>query len=83
MTSENVEVHLREALRRIAPEIDMEMMDPNGDLREEFDIDSMDFLNLVTALGERLRLDMPEEDYPRMASYNGLLTYLREKAGIS
>ena len=64
MTGKEVEGILREELRQIAPEVDMNMMDPDADLREEFDIDSMDFLNLVTALGQRLRLDMPEEDYP-------------------
>ena len=79
MTSEDIEAVLREELRQIAPEVDMDMIDADGDLREEFDINSMDFLNLVAALGQRLGLGMPEEDYPRMASYKGLLAYLREK----
>lgn len=80
MTSEDIEAILRDELHQIAPEVEMGTIDAGADLREEFDIDSMDFLNLVTALGRRLRLDMPEEDYPRMASYDGLLAYLREKA---
>jgi acyl carrier protein len=50
-------------------------------LREEFDIDSMDFLNLVSALSKSLDLAMPEEDYSEMGSYDALLTYLRAHAG--
>lgn len=79
MNTEELEAVLREELRQIAPDVDTETIDRDADLREEFDIDSMDFLNLVTALGRRLRLDMPEEDYPRMASYSGMLAYLGEK----
>ena len=79
MNTQELEAVLREELRQIAPEVDIDTIDPDADLREEFDIDSMDFLNLVTALGRRLRLDMPEEDYPRMASYGGMLAYLGEK----
>ncbi len=80
MTDEDVEAVLREELRQIAPEVDIALVDPKADLREEFDIDSMDFLNLVTALGQRLDLEMPEADYPRMSTYASLLAYLGEKA---
>lgn len=71
----NVIVH---EMRRIAPDVEISDINPDGDLREEFDIDSMDFLNLVTALGKRFSIPVPESDYARMASYSALCEYLRE-----
>ena len=50
----------------------------DADLREEIDIDSMDFLNFVIALHETLHLEIPEADYPKLASLNGCLQYVME-----
>ncbi len=72
---------LAEELRRIAPDIDVAAIDRSGNLREEFDIDSMDFLNLVTALNKRLGIPIPDADYPRFATFSGAVAYLAEKAG--
>lgn len=76
MTDEEAEAVLRRELHRIAPEIDIDTIDRAGDLREEFDIDSMDFLNLVTALSKGLEIDIPEADYPQMASFEAMVAYL-------
>jgi len=77
MSDEEIETALREELHKIAPDMEVEDVDPKGDLREEFDIDSMDFLNLVSALSKRLGLSMPEEDYDEMGSYDAMLAYLK------
>jgi acyl carrier protein len=79
MTRNDITAALLDELGRIAPEIDATRIDPNADLREELDIDSMDFLNLVTALGERLDLDIPEIDYPNLATLNHAVEYLAQK----
>jgi acyl carrier protein len=50
-------------------------------LREELDIDSMDFLNLVTALADRLRIDLPEVDYPKLATFGLAVDYLAQRLG--
>jgi acyl carrier protein len=81
MTDEELDSALREELHKIAPDMEIEDIDPMGDLREEFDIDSMDFLNLVSALSKRLGLPMPEEDYDEMGSYNAMLAYLKAHTG--
>jgi acyl carrier protein len=83
MTRDEISATLAEALGRIAPETDLTRIDRNGNLREEFDIDSMDFLNFVTALAERLSLDIPERDYRRLATFAAAEDYLAEKLGIS
>jgi acyl carrier protein len=72
---------LQEELNNIAPEIDMSSIDPAADLREAMDIDSMDFLNFITALHRRLGVDIPEIDYPKLVTLDGAITYLRAKLG--
>lgn len=79
MTKQELERVLTEALRRIAPDVEVSEIDRDGDLREEFDIDSIDFLNLIMALGKRFSLPMPEEDYPRLRSITAIVNYLDEK----
>lgn len=83
MNIQQAETVLAEELRRIAPDVDITEIDRDGDLREEFDIDSMDFLNLVTALNKRLGIPIPETDYPRFVSYAGAVAYLAEMAAAS
>ena len=60
MTDDPIHALLAKHLGRIAPEIPLDDIDPMADLREEFDIDSMDFMTLITALGKDLSLPMPE-----------------------
>jgi acyl carrier protein len=67
---------LERLLHGIAPEIDFGGADPSAPLQEAFDLDSMDFLNLVTALHEETGIDVPERDYPHLASVEGFVAYL-------
>ena len=76
MNTQQAQAALTEELRRIAPDVDPDSIDREGDLREEFDIDSMDFLNLVTALNRRLGIPIPDADYPRFASFSEAVAYL-------
>ena len=66
-----------EELSNIAPEVDLAAVDPAADLREAIDIDSMDFLNFVTALHHRLGIDIPELDYPKLITIDGAIRYLQ------
>ena len=81
MSEEEMRTVLLDELGKIAPEIDGAAADPSGDLREEFDIDSMDFLNLVTALHARLGIDIPEADYPKLFTLDGAVAYLATRGG--
>jgi acyl carrier protein len=80
MTPADIRAVLKEELGRIAPEVEFDDIDPSQDLRQQVDIDSMDFLNLVTALHQRLGVDIPEADYPELASLQGAVDYLASKA---
>ena len=63
-------------LGQIAPEADLDDVEPLEDLRTELDLDSLDFLGLIEGLKERTGVDVPESDYPRVRSLDGLVTYL-------
>ena len=67
------------AIARVAPDVELDDVDRDADLREETDIDSMDFLNVVTAVHEATGLDIPERDYPFLATVNGFVDYLSSR----
>jgi len=79
MSNIDVAVVLREELGNIAPEIDLKTIDAGADLREALDIDSMDFLNFVTAIHHRLGVDIPEIDYLELVTLDGAVHYLEAK----
>ena len=83
MTRDDITAVLIDELGRIAPETDASRLDPNAELRDELDIDSMDFLNLVTALAERLMIDIPETDYPKLATLGHVVDYLVQRLGVA
>jgi acyl carrier protein len=83
MTRDDITAVLIEELGRIAPETDASGLDPDADLREELDIDSMDFLNLVAALADRLRIDVPEIDYPQLATLSRAVEYLTQRLRVT
>lgn len=68
--------HIVAALSTIAPEADLASVDPGAPLREQLDIDSMDFLRLLAALKQRTGVDVPEADYRRVSTLAGMEAYL-------
>lgn len=76
MTKEQAVVLVRSVLRELAPEVDFDAVEPGADLADAFDLDSFGFLSLVELLEERANLRVPERDYPRLSSLQGLVDYL-------
>ena len=74
---------VQEELGNIAPEVDLASIDPASDLREAIDIDSMDFLNFITAIHHRLGVEIPELDYPKLVTLDGAVAYIAAKLGTS
>ena len=79
MQDHDIDAVLREELGNIAPEIDMKSVDPCADLRDVLDIDSMDFLNFMTAIHKRLGIAISEIDYPQLRTLGGAVSYLAAK----
>jgi acyl carrier protein len=76
MTADQILAIIRDELARLAPEVDFDTADRNRLIQQEFDIDSMDFLNFITALHARLGVNVPEADYARVATISGAQAYL-------
>jgi acyl carrier protein len=75
----DVRAVVQEELGNIAPEMDIGAIDASADLREALDIDSMDFLNFITAIHRRLGVNVPEVDYPKLTTLDGAVAYLAAK----
>ncbi|HYB51478.1 MAG TPA: acyl carrier protein [Burkholderiaceae bacterium] len=69
-------------LSGIAPEVSLEEIDPAVPLRDQVDLDSMDWLNFLVGLHEQLHVDIPEGDYRKLRTLNDLFGYLRAKLGM-
>jgi acyl carrier protein len=63
-------------LRDIAPDEDLSQLDDSVRFREQMELDSMDFLDIVMELRKRHRLQIPEEDYVQLASMDSTVAYL-------
>ncbi len=78
MTTGTAHAAIVQALRRVAPDADLAMVERGASLQSELDLDSMDFLNFVTALEELTGFTIPERDYPQLASLDGCFDYLEK-----
>ncbi len=76
MTPDDIRHVILDALKRVAPEVDPASIQSGVSFRDQLDLDSMDFLNFVLALHERLGIDIPEVDYPRLYSLESAVEYL-------
>ena len=65
-----------ETLRRIAPEVEAGTLQHDVPLREQVDLDSMDWLGFLVGLHRHLGVDIPETDYARLVTLDDLLEYL-------
>ena len=79
MTEAEIKQIVRQALSDVAPEIDLNAIDPAKDLRDQIDIDSVDFLNFVIGLHKELGVEIPDADVAKLATLNGCVTYLGAK----
>ncbi len=79
MTDDEIKALVLRELKKIAPEAESDQIDPAVDLREQVDLDSMDILNLMIAIHGATAVDIPEADYPQMASLNRCIAYLRSR----
>lgn len=79
MKDDEIKALVLRILGDIAPEAELDHIDPAVDVREQFDLDSMDILNLMIGIHEATGVDIPEADYPQMVSLDGCVTYLRSR----
>jgi acyl carrier protein len=76
MTRDEIRDGILRALTQVAPEADLARIKPNLRLRDQLDIDSMDLLNFVIAVHKEFHIDIPEADYPQLATLDGFIDYI-------
>jgi acyl carrier protein len=80
MNREELRVRVFDALLSVVPEADASTLSGNIRLREQLDMDSMDFLNFVIAIHETLHVEIPEKDYSKLATLDGCIEYLATRS---
>lgn len=87
MTRDEIRATVLRLLADRAPEADLAQLHPDRPLREQIDLDSMDYLNFLVALHKELGVSVPEKDYPKLATLNACIDYLhsrlQEKTGAT
>lgn len=79
LSDEEIQNIVLSCLHKIAPEIDLKTLKKDQPLREQIDIDSLDFVRLVALLHENLKVDVPEADYAKLLTLNSCIDYFRHK----
>lgn len=79
MDIDAIRAAVQATIASIAPECDVRRILPDRPLHEQIDLDSMDWLNLVAGLGERLRIEIPESDHGRFATFDSMVSYLTSR----
>ena len=79
MTKEDVRNIVLEIIAEIAPDEDLSDVKPDIRLRDQMELDSMDFLDIVMELRKKYGIDVPEEKYPELETLDSSAEYLTPK----
>jgi acyl carrier protein len=82
MTKVEIRETVLRILGQIAPEADLSQIKPDLRIRDQLDIDSMDLLNFVIGLHKELEVEIPETDYPKLATLHGCIDYLATRKEV-
>ena len=81
ITNAELRQSIIDTLRRIAPEVAADSLAPAAPLRDQIDLDSMDWLNFLVGLHAKLGIDIPEADYAKLVTLDDLVAYAKSKLG--
>ena len=79
MTNEEIVIAIKDIITTIAPDEDVSGLEMTPKLRDQIELDSMDFLDIVMELRKRYGVQVPEEDYMELATLQGCVDYLAPK----
>ncbi len=79
MTRDSIRQVILDIIAVVAPDEDLSDLDGQKRLRDQLDMDSMDFLDIVMELRKRYKIEVPKEDYPELATLDGCVEYLTPK----
>ncbi len=76
MKADEISTMIMEVIHEIVPDEDLSNIDPDVRLRDQIDMDSMDFLDIIMELRKRYGITVPEDDYMELSSLNSSVAYL-------
>ena len=79
MGDQKVKEIILDIIATVAPDADLRDLKGGVRLRDQLDLDSMDFLDIVMELRKRYKVEVPKEEYPELATLDGCVAYLRPK----
>ena len=79
MTDAEIRAVALATLLSIAPEVEADELRGDRPLRSQVDLDSMDWLNFLLGLHEKLKVEIPEADYARLVTLDDVVAYLQHK----
>jgi acyl carrier protein len=79
MNDDDIRNGIVATLKTIAPEVEAGELAADRALREQVDLDSMDWLNVMVGLHQRFGVDIPETDYARLVTLDGIVAYLAQR----
>lgn len=78
MNEDAIKSAIIEAILQIAPEVEAEEIEPDANIQRSLEIDSFDFLKILTALNEKLGVEVPESDYAEVDTLNRMARYFAD-----
>lgn len=76
MNEQDARSAVQAAIGKVAPDVDLAEVDEDARLRQDLELDSLDFLRLIETIDTATGVDIPERDYPAVATVKGLINYL-------
>ena len=76
MTRAEVRQAIMDIIEELVPDEDLSNIDDNEKIRDQIELDSMDFLDIIMELRKRFGINVPEDDYPHFISLVGCMNYL-------
>ena len=80
MTGHDINALVLDVLQQVAPDIEANVLDPALNFRDQFEFDSIDYLNFILTLEKRYGIKIPEGDYPKLSGLNACVSYLQARA---
>lgn len=82
MNRDAITAEILSALKEVAPEVDAGTLHPARNFRDQFEFDSIDFLDLVLKVEKRLAIKIPQAHYPQLSSLSGALDYIDSATAV-
>lgn len=79
MNDQDIRAGVIAAIKAVAPKVDEAELDPARPLRQQVDLDSMDWLNVIVGFHDRFGVDIPEADYARLTTLAAIVAYIGQR----